>query len=86
MGRCVMEQDALGNETLKEYEENRAYPSRVTTPRGEETVYSYDTVGRRMSVSNSYGTVEMAYNSRNFVTSRTGRGIPPANSMTAWAI
>lgn len=30
-----------------------------------------DTVGRRMSISNSYGTVEMAYNSRNFVTSRT---------------
>lgn len=71
MGRCVMERDALGNETLKEYEENRAYPSRVTTPRGEETAYSYDTVGRRMSVSNTYGTVEMAYNSRNFVTSRT---------------
>ena len=71
MGRCVMERDALGNETLKEYEENRAYPSRVTTPKGEETAYSYDTVGRRMSVSNSYGTVEMAYNSRNFVTSRT---------------
>lgn len=71
MGRCIVERDALGNETLKEYEPNRAYPSRITTPRGEETVYSYDAVGRRMSVSNSYGTVEMAYNSRNFVTSRT---------------
>ena len=71
MGRCILERDALGNETLKEYDANRAYPSRVTTPRGEETAYSYDTVGRRMSVSNSYGTVEMAYNSRNFVTSRT---------------
>ncbi len=71
MGRCVLERDALGNETLKEYEANRAYPSRVTTPKGEETDYRYDTVGRRMSVSNTYGTVEMAYNSRNFVTSRT---------------
>ncbi|MCI9072661.1 MAG: hypothetical protein HFH80_07615, partial [Lachnospiraceae bacterium] len=70
-GRCILERDALGNETRKEYEANRAYPSRVTTPKGEETTYSYDTVGRRMSVSNSYGTVEMAYNSRNFVTSRT---------------
>ena len=71
MGRCIVERDALGNETLKEYDSNRAYPGRVTTPKGEETVYSYDAVGRRISVSNSYGTVEMAYNSRNFVTSRT---------------
>ncbi len=71
MGRCIVERDALGNETLKEYDPSRAYPSRVTTPKGEETAYSYDTVGRRMSVSNTYGTVEMAYNSRNFVTSRT---------------
>ena len=71
MGRCVLERDALGNETRKEYEPNRAYPSRVITPKGEETVYGYDPVGRRLSVSNSYGTVEMAYNSRNFVTSRT---------------
>lgn len=71
MGRCIVERDALGNETVKEYDPNRAYPSRVTTPKGEETVYGYDIVGRRMSVSNTYGTVEMAYNSRNFVTSRT---------------
>ena len=71
MGRCILERDALGNETLKEYDSNHAYPIRVTTPKGEETGYGYDTVGRRMSISNSYGTVEMAYNSRNFVTSRT---------------
>lgn len=71
MGRCILERDALGNETRKEYEPNRARPSRVITPKGEETAYSYDTVGRRLSVSNAYGTVEMAYNSRNFVTSRT---------------
>ena len=71
MGRCIVERDALGNETLKEYDAGRAYPSRITTPKGEETAYSYDTVGRRMSISNTYGTVEMAYNSRNFVTSRT---------------
>ena len=56
MGRCITERDALGNETIKEYDAGRAYPSRVTTPKGEETAYSYDTVGRRMSVSNSYGT------------------------------
>ncbi|MCB6200138.1 hypothetical protein LI321_22965, partial [Lacrimispora saccharolytica] len=53
-----------------EYEANRAYPSRVITPKGEETAYGYDTVGRRLSISNTYGTVELAYNSRNFVTSR----------------
>ena len=71
MGRCIAEQDALGNRTLKEYEAGRPYPSRIITPKGEETAYSYDIVGRRMSISNTYGTVEMAYNSRNFVTSRT---------------
>ena len=71
MGRCILERDALGNETLKEYDPNHAYPNRVTTPKGEETAYGYDIVGRRMSISNSYGTVEMTYNSRNFVTSRT---------------
>ena len=65
-----MEQDALGNKTLKEYETNHVHFSRVTTPRGEETAYSYDPVGRRLSISNTYGTVEMAYNSRNCVTSR----------------
>ena len=69
-GRCILERDALGNESLKEYESNRAYPSRVITPKGEETAYGYDTVGRRLSISNTYGTVELAYNSRNFVTSR----------------
>lgn len=69
-GRCILERDALGNESLKEYEANRAYPSRVITPKGEETAYGYDTVGRRLSISNTYGTVELAYNSRNFVTSR----------------
>ncbi|MCM1561021.1 MAG: DUF6531 domain-containing protein, partial [Butyrivibrio sp.] len=58
MGRCIVEQDALGNETRKEYDSNHAYPGRVITPKGEETVYGYDAVGRRMSISNSYGTVE----------------------------
>lgn len=32
-GRCILERDALGNESLKEYEANRAYPSRVITPK-----------------------------------------------------
>ena len=39
-------------------------------PKGKETGYGYDAVGRRMSVENNYGTVEMSYNSRNFVTVR----------------
>lgn len=71
MGRCTLERDAIGNELLREYEPNRARPSRVITAKDEETTYGYDIVGRRMSISNAYGTVEMAYNSRNFVTSRT---------------
>ena len=37
-GRCILERDALGNESLKEYEASRAYPSRVITPKGEETL------------------------------------------------
>lgn len=71
MGRCIRERDALGNETIMEYGPNTVYPVRVTTPKGEETVYGYDTVGRRMSIGNTYGTVELAYNSRNLVTRRT---------------
>ena len=71
MGRCIREKDALGNETVKEYGLNTVYPVRIVTPKGEETDYGYDIVGRRMSISNAYGTVELAYNSRNFVTRRT---------------
>ena len=70
-GRCVLEKNALGNKTVREYDADHKYPSRVITPKGEETVYSYDKVGRRMSIRNTYGTVELAYNSRNFVTKRT---------------
>ncbi len=70
-GRCISEKDALGNETVMEYDDNRTYPRRVITPKGEETSYTYDRVGRRMSIGNEYGTVELAYNSRNFVTKRT---------------
>ena len=70
MGRRTVSRDGLGNETEFQYETNRAYPSRVLTPKGEETTYEYDKVGRRMSVGNSYGTVMLSYNSRNFVTKR----------------
>ena len=70
MGRRTASRDGLGNETEFQYETNRAYPSRVLTPKGEETTYEYDKVGRRMSVGNSYGTVMLSYNSRNFVAKR----------------
>ena len=69
-GRCTSIRDALGNVTLQQYDRNSAHPTRVLTPKGEETGYGYDVVGRRMSVENTYGTVEMSYNSRNFVTMR----------------
>lgn len=69
--RCTAQTDALGNTTRWEYNKNSAHPVRFITPKGEETEYTYDRVGRRMSITNSYGTVEMSYNSRNFVTSRT---------------
>ncbi len=35
---------------------NGAHPSCAITPKGEETAYEYDRVGRRISVSNQYGT------------------------------
>lgn len=70
-GREISNLDGLGNRTVKQYDDNRAYPSRVTTPRGEETKYEYDLVGRRMSVENTYGTIQLGYNSRNFITGRT---------------
>lgn len=66
-----MEKGILGNDTIKEYEPGTAYPVRTVTPKGEETTYRYDRVGRRMSIGNAYGTVELSYNSRNLVTRRT---------------
>jgi len=48
----------------------RRTASRGLTPKGEETTYEYDKVGRRMSVGNSYGTVMLSYNFRNFATKR----------------
>lgn len=33
-GRCILERDALGNESLKEYEANRAYPAVSLRRRG----------------------------------------------------
>lgn len=70
MGRRAFIRTGMGNETLYQYEENCAYPSRIVTPKGEEIVYEYDKVGRRMSIRNSYGTVFLSYNSRNLVTKR----------------
>ena len=70
-GRRTAQTDALGNTTRWEYAGNSVHPTRFITPEGEETDYTYDRVGRRMSISNTYGTVEFSYNTRNFVTSRT---------------
>ncbi len=70
-GRRTAQTDALGNTTRWEYAENSVHPTRSITLEGEETDYTYDRVGRRMSISNTYGTVEFSYNTRNFVTSRT---------------
>lgn len=70
LGRCVLERDSLGNETRREYAPDHSQPIRVLTPREEETRYDYDQVGRRTSIGNVYGTVELSYNSRNFVTKR----------------
>lgn len=56
-GRRTAQTDALGNTTRWEYAENSAHPTGFITPKGEETDYTYDRVGRRMSISNAYGTV-----------------------------
>ena len=71
IGRKISETDGNGNETTCQYEKTNAHPMRVITPKGEETYYEYDKAGRRMVIRNSYGTVELGYNSRNFVTRRT---------------
>ena len=70
-GRRTAQTDALGNTARWAYNKTSAHPVRLITPKGEETAYTYDRVGRRMSIENAYGIVELAYNSRNFVTSRT---------------
>lgn len=57
--------------TEYQFDKDRAYPRWVITPKGEATAYGYDKVGRRMTIRNSYGEVELSYNSRNFVTRRT---------------
>ena len=69
-GRCIVKKNGLGNKTRYQYAVNKAYPSCVINPKKEETIYEYDKVGRRMSIRNAYGTVELSYNSRNFVTER----------------
>ncbi len=79
-GRKLSETDGVGNTVSYRYEQNGAHPVRVTTPKGEETAYGYDRAGRRMTIDNTYGTVELGYNSRNFVTKRTdGEG-----NVTRW--
>ncbi|MCX4274123.1 MAG: hypothetical protein OSJ71_18025, partial [Acetatifactor sp.] len=70
-GRCTAQTDALGNQTQWSYYPNSAHPIWYITPKGEQTLYDYDDVGRRMSITNDYGTVAFSYNSRNFATSRT---------------
>ena len=70
-GRRTAQTDALGNTARWAYNKTSAHPVRLITPKGEETAYTYDRVGRRMSIENAYGMVELSYNSRNFVTSRT---------------
>ncbi|XBX03620.1 hypothetical protein QMP26_24115 [Enterocloster clostridioformis] len=37
MGRRTVSRDGLENETEFQYETNRAYPSRILTPKGEES-------------------------------------------------
>ena len=70
-GRKTSMQDGVGNKTIYEFAENRAYPDAVITPEKEETRYDYDRVGRRMEIENDYGRVSLSYNSRNYVVRRT---------------
>lgn len=41
-------------------------PMRAITPKGEETYYEYDKIDHPTVIRNSYGMVELGYDSWNF--------------------
>lgn len=67
-GRILTIQDARGNCSSYEYKENTHHaPSIWKTEEQEEFLYTYDEIGRRTSITSSYGTVRLDYTATGYV-------------------
>lgn len=78
-GRILKETDSLGHVTIYGYDDKKGRlltePSAIENAAGDKVFYEYDQVGRRIQISNSYGTVELRYNHQNYPTYiRDGNG------------
>ncbi|WP_202707342.1 DUF6531 domain-containing protein, partial [Sporosalibacterium faouarense] len=60
-GRVLTITDPENNVTTLEYE-NHKDPVRITDPEGNEVSYTYDGVGRKKTITTSYGTTTLYYN------------------------
>jgi RHS repeat-associated protein len=55
LGRLTSETDQLGNETHWEYEGDKPWPFRITSPTGRITEITYDSVGNPVTITNAAG-------------------------------
>lgn len=55
LGRRISELDPLNNETRWEYEDDKPWPTRITSPSGRVTVIVYDAVGNPLTITNAAG-------------------------------
>ena len=58
--------DSLLNKALYEYNQTKGLLTKVTTPNGEETLYTYDNKDRLIKIKQGLKEVNYSYNSSNF--------------------